>query len=87
MDVQLTVFSLVFATAASGSAALSWYAWQRRRSPGGRYFALLMAAAAEWALASALENSVTDFSSRVLFATLAYPGRGLGSAALATVHA
>ena len=74
MDFQLSVFSAVFTVAAAISAGLSWYVWQRRRSPGGLYFALFMAAAAEWALTSALEYSVADVPSRILFAKLGYIG-------------
>ncbi len=74
MEVQISIFSAVFAAAAAILAALSLYVWQRRRSPGGLYFALFMAAAAEWALMSAMEYSVADMASKVLFATLAYPG-------------
>jgi two-component sensor histidine kinase/PAS domain-containing protein len=74
MDVRLSIFSAVFAAAAVIIAALALYVWQKRRSPGGLYFALFMAAAAEWALMSAMEYSVADVASKVLFAKLAYPG-------------
>ncbi len=42
--------------------------------PGGYYFALFLAAAAFWALASALENSVADMPSKILFSRLSYLG-------------
>ncbi|MGA9139582.1 MAG: histidine kinase N-terminal 7TM domain-containing protein [Methanocella sp.] len=74
MDIQLSIFSTVFATAAAIIAAIFLYVWQKRRSPGGLYFSLFMAAAAEWTLMSAMEYSVADMPSKILFATLAYPG-------------
>jgi two-component sensor histidine kinase/PAS domain-containing protein len=74
MIVQVTYFAVAFAIATAICSALSLYVWQRRRVPGGSYFALFLAAAALWALTSALENSVADMPSKILFSELAYLG-------------
>jgi two-component sensor histidine kinase/PAS domain-containing protein len=74
MIVQITNFAIAFAIATAICSALALYVWQRRRVPGGYYFALFLAAAAVWALASALENSVADVPSKVLFSKLSYLG-------------
>ncbi len=74
MIVQVTNFAVAFAIATAICSALALYVWQRRRVPGGYYFALFLAAAAVWALASALENSVADMPSKILFSKLSYLG-------------
>ena len=74
MIVQVTHFAVAFAVATAICAALSLYVWRKRRVPGGSYFALFLAAAAVWALTSALENSVADMPSKILFSKLSYLG-------------
>jgi two-component sensor histidine kinase/PAS domain-containing protein len=74
MIIQITGFAVAFAVATAICLALSLYVWQRHRTPGGTYFALFMASAALWALASALENSVADIPSKILFSKLSYLG-------------
>jgi PAS domain S-box-containing protein len=74
MIVQFSHFAIAFAIATAICSALSLYVWQRRRVTGGYYFALFLAAAAVWALASALENSVADMPSKILFSKLSYLG-------------
>jgi two-component sensor histidine kinase len=67
-------YAIAFVIASATCAALSLYAYHRRRVPGGYYFAMLMAAATEWALMSALENAVLDVPSKILFSKLSYLG-------------
>jgi PAS domain S-box-containing protein len=74
MIVQVTYFAVAFAIATAICSALALYVWQRRRVPGGFYFALFLAAAALWALGGALENSVVDVPSKILFSKLSYLG-------------
>ncbi len=50
------------------------YAWTRRATPGGLYLALLMAAAAIWALANAAEFAVPDMAAKILWGKASYVG-------------
>jgi PAS domain S-box-containing protein len=50
------------------------YAWTRRATPGGVYLALLMAAAAIWALANAAEFVTSDISAKIVWAKASYVG-------------
>jgi PAS domain S-box-containing protein len=50
------------------------YAWTRRATPGGVYLALLMAAAAIWALANAAEFATSDISTKIFWAKASYVG-------------
>ncbi len=60
---------------ATGLAILvAWLAWQRRQTPGGAYFALLMLAIAAWAFAGAFEAGLSSAPAKVLWAKLCYPG-------------
>ncbi len=53
MNFVYSDYTIALALVAAISTLMSLYVWRRRRIPGGLYFALLMAAAAEWALAGA----------------------------------
>ena len=50
------------------------YAWWRRATPGGIYLALLMAAAAIWALANAIEFAVLDIPAKIFWSKVSYVG-------------
>jgi PAS domain S-box-containing protein len=50
------------------------YAWTRRATPGGIYLALLMAAAAIWALANAAEFATPDIPTKIFWAKASYVG-------------
>ncbi|CAJ36932.1 histidine kinase N-terminal 7TM domain-containing protein [Methanocella arvoryzae] len=74
MILELSFYSItLFATAALMSL-VALYVWKRRSVPGGTYFALLMAASAEWAFAGALEYAAADVSTEIMFARLTYVG-------------
>jgi two-component sensor histidine kinase/PAS domain-containing protein len=74
MIFTFSYFAVAFAIATAICSALSLYTWRRRRTPGSFYFAVFLASAAVWALASALENSVADAPSKILFSKLSYLG-------------
>jgi PAS domain S-box-containing protein len=50
------------------------YAWWRRATPGGIYLALLMAAAAIWALANAAEFAALDIPTKIFWGKASYVG-------------
>ncbi len=50
------------------------YAWWRRATPGGIYLALLMAAAAIWALADAIEFAALDIPTKIFWSKVSYVG-------------
>ena len=56
------------------AAAMALLAWQRRATPGGTSFALLMVASAEWAFMSALEKAVPTLPAKILCAKVEYLG-------------
>jgi N-terminal 7TM region of histidine kinase len=56
------------------AAAMALLAWQRRATPGGTPFALLMVALAEWAFMSALEKAAPALTTKVLCAKIEYLG-------------
>ena len=74
MIFEPTYFAIAFAVATAVCSALALYVWNRRQVSGGSYFALFLAVAAVWALASALENSVADMPTKILFSKLSYLG-------------
>jgi PAS domain S-box-containing protein len=56
------------------AAAMALVAWERRATPGGLPFALLMVAVAEWAFMSALEKAVPTLMAKVVCAKVEYLG-------------
>jgi two-component sensor histidine kinase/PAS domain-containing protein len=74
MSFVYSDYTIAFALVAAICMMMSLYTWRRRWIPGGLYFALLMVAAAEWAMAGALENAVPDVASKILFSKLSYLG-------------
>jgi signal transduction histidine kinase len=66
------VVPLLVATVLSLGMAL--HAWRRRHIPGAAAFALVMAAVAEYALASAVEVLAAGLPAKLLAANLTYPG-------------
>jgi PAS domain S-box-containing protein len=69
---MLYVVSLTIAIAVDVLVAL--YAWWRRATPGGIYLALLMAAAAIWALANAVEFASLDIPTKIFWGKASYVG-------------
>jgi PAS domain S-box-containing protein len=69
---MLYVVLLTIAVVVDVSVAL--YAWTRRAMPGGIYLALLMAAAAIWALANAVEIAVLDIPTKIFWSKVSYVG-------------
>ena len=59
---------------ASLATAIAAAVWQRRNTPGGRPFTLLMIAVAEWSLMSALEKAVPTVGKAILCAKVEYLG-------------
>ncbi len=72
MQINLYIASLI----ATGllSASLGAYILRRRRAWGSIELALLLLAAAEWALAISVEAAVTTRPQKVLWSAIAYPG-------------
>jgi signal transduction histidine kinase len=56
------------------AAAIALVAWQRRATPGGTVFALMMVASAEWAFMSALEKAMPTLAAKILCAKIEYLG-------------
>ncbi len=69
---MLYVVLLTIAVVVDVSIAL--YAWTRRATPGGTYLALLMAAAAIWALANAAEFATPDIATKIIWGKASYIG-------------
>ncbi|WP_424358990.1 histidine kinase N-terminal 7TM domain-containing protein [Methanocella sp. MCL-LM] len=74
MILELSLYSITLFATAAIMGFLTLYVWKRRSVPGGTYFALLMAASAEWAFMGALEYTAVDMSTEILFARLTYMG-------------
>jgi PAS domain S-box-containing protein len=67
-------FAIALLFTAGLAALLTLVVWQRRATPGGAAFALLMVASAEWALMSALEKAVPTLPLKILCAKVEYLG-------------
>ncbi len=74
MTFQFSLWIPVLLLGAAASAALSIYSWRRRRSPGGLWFVLFMAALAWWQLCEALVLLVVPLGLKILFAQLMFFG-------------
>ncbi|CAN5885699.1 hypothetical protein BH23ACT11_BH23ACT11_15930 [soil metagenome] len=74
MNWQLTSYTLPLLLATAILGSLAYYTWKRRSTPGAGTFALLMAAAAWWALMYALELSGADLDTKVFWAKVKYLG-------------
>jgi PAS domain S-box-containing protein len=74
MRWQPTPYSYLLLAAAAISAALVFYAWRRRGTPGAIPLALLMAGVCVWAAGYALELSGADLPTKVLWAKVEYLG-------------
>jgi len=74
MIIQYSLYSIMLLISAIISCILAVYVWKRREAPGGIYFSLMMAAAAEWALFNALEMAATDLLVKVWLYDLLYIG-------------
>jgi hypothetical protein len=66
------VFPLVIAAAVS--AAIAFFAWQRRPAPGAMPLVYLMLAASEWSLGYALGMASADLPAKVFWAKVQYFG-------------
>ena len=74
MALQMTVYSVIYLSAAVVAAAAMMLAWRRRSSPGGLWLLLILFAAAWWCFFDALEASATGLPAHVLWAQVAYLG-------------
>ena len=72
MIFHFSPYIIVLVICAIISAVLAAYVWRRRASPGAMYFILLMACAAEWSLAGALETASPDLQAKVIFTQISY---------------
>lgn len=72
IDLSFYSFTLMITTIILGILAV--HVWNRRSVPGGIFFALLMAAAAEWAFMSAVEYTLVDISAKILSEKILYIG-------------
>ncbi|WP_424358375.1 sensor histidine kinase [Methanocella sp. MCL-LM] len=72
MTYPFSPYVIVLLICAALSAALAWYVWHRRTSPGAIYFILLMVCAAEWSLTGFLEMALTDLQAKVISTQLSY---------------
>ena len=67
-------YVVVLLIAAVTASLVVLYAWDRRRTPGGRYFVLLMAAVALWAFTGAAEFAALAYATKIAWAKLSYLG-------------
>ncbi len=74
MSFQYTSYALLPLASAAVLAALSFFAFRRRATPGATPFALLMLAGCQWKLAYALEMGAADLPAKVLWAKVGYLG-------------
>ena len=74
MRWQVTPYSYVLLVAAAISAALAFYAWRRRGTPGADALVLLMAGLCIWTAGYALELSGPDLSTKIFWAKVEYIG-------------
>ena len=70
----MSLLVLSYIVSAGLSAAVAILAWRQRQTVGARELAFLMLAIAWWLVASAFEAIVTDLSTKVAWAVIAYPG-------------
>ncbi len=72
MNWQLNIYSiaLIITTLVSGATAVR--IWQKRQSPGTRFLAGFMAAAAVWSLGYALEIGSPDIAAKIFWAKVEY---------------
>lgn len=74
MSWQYTPYALLSLMTAVVAAGLSLYALRRLETPGARMGALFMAAVSLWGVANAIDLSVTDLPSKLLWTKIAYLG-------------
>jgi len=74
MHWQVTQYSYLLLVAAAMSAALVFFAWRRRGTPGAETLALLMTGVCIWATAYALELSGADLPTKIVWAKVEYIG-------------
>lgn len=74
MHWQVTPYSYLLLVAAAMSAALIFFAWRRRGTPGAETLALLMTGVCVWAAGYALELSGADLPTKILWAKAEYIG-------------
>jgi PAS domain S-box-containing protein len=74
MRWQVTPYSYLLLVAAAVSAALVFFAWRRRGTPGAETLALLMTGVCIWAAGYALELSGADLSTKIVWAKAEYIG-------------
>jgi hypothetical protein len=72
MHWQVTQYSYLLLVAAAMSAALVFFAWRRRGTPGAETLALLMTGVCIWATAYALELSGADLPTKIVWAKVEY---------------
>ena len=56
------------------SAGAAFIAWRRRKSPGGLFLCLALAAMSEWALAGGLEAAVVEQPAKIFWSQVCYVG-------------
>ena len=74
MNLEITPFAIVCAVTALVAIVVAIVAWQRRRVPGGKSLAALMAALTIWAGGAFFEYSSTTFEAILFWAKLEYIG-------------
>lgn len=71
---EFTPYIIPLLLAAIISAALAFFAWQRRSTPGATPFVVFMAAVMLWSLAYALELAGTNLETKIFWARVKYTG-------------
>jgi diguanylate cyclase (GGDEF)-like protein/PAS domain S-box-containing protein len=74
MHWQYTPFALPLLIAATISAALAFYTWRHRSTPGATGLGLMTLAVVEWGLAYALELSSANLPAKLFWAKVQYLG-------------
>jgi PAS domain S-box-containing protein len=74
LGVNWSAISFIFAASGVVATLTAASLWRRRSAPGAAYISLLLLAAAEWALLSALEKAVPDLGTKVTLAQLEFFG-------------
>ena len=74
MSFGYTPYALLLLASAAVLAALAFYAFRRRSTPGATAFALLMLAACERKLTHALELGAAGLSAKVFWSKVGYLG-------------
>jgi drug/metabolite transporter (DMT)-like permease len=74
MHWQVTQYSYLLLVAAAMSAALVFFAWRRRGTPGAETLALLMTGVCTWTAGYALELSGADLPTKIFWAMVEYIG-------------